>query len=285
MRGRELRATLFGRRVWIPFLVLRELGKIVTSTKFQKLVFLIHVEGRLRGYRFTKYPYGPYSNELEIDMRLANILGLIKRDFVMGVTHTYYTYELTSEGFQTLEDVLENVSPDRIRRALNVVRKYGEMDYKKLMEYVYKRYIVPREEFGRISMTIRRKLDYWKDVWKWKLVKEPRSVDTIYVLAIIEYAEKALEKAGTKVEDAVILGVCQATVSELIKKLSDLTLCALKEHVVGVDPEINEIFDFLQYYCSENNILPVIDALDFSDFIEEEDVRKLEEEFREANLY
>jgi len=285
LKTRELGATLFGKRAWIPFLVLRDLGKIVTSTKFQKLVFLIHVEGRLRGYRFTKYPYGPYSNELEIDMQLANALGLIKRDFVRGVTHTYYTYELTSEGFQILENVLENISPDRIRKASRVIRKYGEMDYKKLMEYVYKRYIVPREEFRRRSITIRRELDYLKDVWKWKLVNEPRSIDTIYVLAIIEYAEKALEKAGTRVEDAVILGVCQATVSELIKKLSDLTLYALKEHVIRVDPEINEIFDFLQYYCSENNILPVIDELDFSDFIEEEDVKKLEEEFREANLY
>jgi hypothetical protein len=61
-------------RCWIPLLLLKlHGGRIATSLKLQKLVFLIQTEGRVKQrYRFMKRDYGPYSDELTLDMEVLS---------------------------------------------------------------------------------------------------------------------------------------------------------------------------------------------------------------------
>jgi len=276
---------VFGSGVWIPFLMLKELGEIITSTKLQKLTFLIQVEGRLRGYRFIKYPYGPYSLRLNLDMFYANCFNLIMIDRKQGLMHEYYTYRLTHEGSEFTEMLLKKVSKDRKKRALEIIRKYGQMDYKKLMEYVYKWYVIPKAKFKVITENIRDISSVLKELWKRRLSENPQSISAVNALAIIEYIEKALEKAESKIEDQVVLGVCIMVARDLLGLLESRILDNKYYIIRELDPEINEVFDFFQYYCSEYGILAVIDELDFSEFLTEEEIEQLEEAFREAKPY
>jgi len=92
--------------------------------------------------------------------------------------------------------------------------------------------------------------------------------------------------AEERVEDSVTLGVLASTMKDLTFMLLELTRRLKTGYVTAeVDPEVDELFEFLQDYCSRKGIAKKIGDLDFSEFLGVEGMRRLEEAFRAMKPY
>jgi len=285
---RGVKPKILPRRIWIPLLMLRELGKVVTSIRLQKLVFLIQVECRFRDeYDFIEYHYGPYSESLRQDIFVASQLGLVRTNVVHGLEHDYYEYELTEDGKAFTESLLKMVDERDVERARAVLRRYGNMDWRELVEYVYREYMKGKDEFRWVAGSLREVyLPIMRSVWESELRRNPGSLGATQVLAVVEYMDHVLGVAEERVEDSVTLGVLASTMKDLTFMLLELTRRLKTGYVTAeVDPEVDELFEFLQDYCSRKGIAKKIGELDFSEFLDEEGMRRLEEAFRAMKPY
>jgi uncharacterized protein YwgA len=266
-------------RGWIPLYTLYKVGKVPAATKLQKLIFLIQTEGKLDGYRFFKHYYGPYSEELDVDVKsFSQSLDLIDVQVVEGSKYPYYIYSPTQKGIKTIQEIIKKTPTEELKKADKIIDKYRNKNYRELMEYVYKKYVIPEQTFETIYPSISDDLISLNNVWeKWYKDDCPAS---LLILSIVEYNSKALEKLKN-VKDAVIRGVCTSAISELTAKIVDLTSnCQTSKDCPftfkTLLTEISDHVNFLDTYCSKNNILPDILDIDFSDFMNEEELTRLE---------
>jgi uncharacterized protein YwgA len=267
-------------RGWIPLYALFKLRKIVTATKLQKLIFLIETEGKIGGYSFFKRDYGPFSQELEVDVRsFSQSLNLMQTKIVEGTRYPYYVYLPTKQGLQLAEETKETIPPKVLKKVDGIIEKYGPKNYRELLEYVYTKYVIPQHTFEEIYSPLSDDLISLDNIWKkWYRDDCPAS---FLILAVVEYASKALSKLK-KAEDPVLRGVCTSSVSELTTRLLDLTShCEASEKCPfsfkSLFLEISDNINFLDYYCGKHGIMPNILDIDFSDFINEEELRRLEQ--------
>ncbi|MCW3996330.1 MAG: hypothetical protein NWE98_09335 [Candidatus Bathyarchaeota archaeon] len=272
-------------RGWIPLYTLYKVGKIPAATKLQKLIFLIQTEGKLDGYRFFKHYYGPYSEELDVDIKsFAQSLDLIDVQVVEGNKYPYYIYSPTQKGIKTIQEIITKIPTMELKRADKIIDKYRNKNYKELMEYVYKKYVIPAQTFEEIYPSISDDLISLNNVWeKWYKDDCPAS---LLILSIVEYNSKVLEKLKSA-KDPVIRGVCTSAISELTAKIVDLTSnCQTSKDCPfsfkALLTEISDHVNFLETYCSKNNILPDILDIDFSDFMNEEELTRLEKTVAET---
>jgi uncharacterized protein YwgA len=272
-------------RGWIPLYTLRKVGKIASAIKLQKLIFLIQTEGKIDGYRFFKHYYGPYSEELEVDIRsFSQSLDLVDVQVVEGNKYPYYVYSPTRKGIETIQEIIEKIPLEDLKRADKIINKYMNKNYKELTEYVYKNYVIPEQTFETICPSLSDNLISLENVWeKWYKDDCPAS---LLILAVVEYCSKALEKLKT-VQESVVRGVCISSISELTAKIVDLTSnyqtsesCPFS--FKSLLTEISDYINFLDSYCSKNNILPDIMDIDFSDFMNEDELQRLEKTVAET---
>jgi len=119
-------------------------------TRFQKLIFLMQMEGNLNDlaptdtYRFEPYDYGPFSSTLYDDLDTHIERGLIedsKEKLDEEDDIVKYKYQLKSEGEEFIED---NVSEDGFERivqeAKRIVQEYGDIPLPELIDIVYSKY-------------------------------------------------------------------------------------------------------------------------------------------------
>lgn len=268
-------------RGWIPLYLLRILDKIPTATKMQKLIFLIQTEGKIDGYRFFKHHYGPYSDELEVDLKaFSESLGIMQTHIIEGANYPYYLYQPTPKGQKLIEYFVEKKIPSDIRKRVDaVIGKYGNRDYQQLQEYVYRKYVIPEQTFEEIYSHLSDDLISLDNIWKtWYRDNCPAS---FLILAVVEYSSKALSKVKG-VNDPVLRGVCVSSISELTARIVDLTShCETTEKCPftfkSLFSEISDHINFLDNYCGKHSIIGNILQIDFSDFINEEELRRLEE--------
>lgn len=272
------------KRIWILLYLLHKLGRIPTAIKLQKFVFLLQTEGRVGDYRFFKHHYGPYSRELDMDtMFLSRSLKLMQTEIVEGTNYPYYLYSITPRGRKFVDTVVKKVVGDEIlERASVIIKKYGTMNHWELQEYVYKTYVISEETFKELYPHLKDDLVSLDIVWKERYTDDcPAS---FFILAIVDYATKVLTKVKQK-DDAVLRGVCIASVSELTAKLIDLTsTCQTTEKcpfsLKGLISEVSDYINFIDHYCSQHNVLENILDVDFSDFLNEEELQRLEKVFK-----
>jgi len=279
------------QRSWLPLYLLYVLGKIPTATKLQKLVFLIQTEGRIDGYRFFKRHYGPYSDELEVDVRaFSQSLNLMQTQIVEGANYPYFLYLPTQKGLNLTEQIVKTEVPKEIsKRADAIIKKYGNRSYQELQEYIYTRYVIPEQIFDEVYSHLSDDLISLDNIWKaWYKDDCPAS---FLILAVVEYSSKALSQLKD-IPDPVLRGVCISSISELTAKLVDLTShCESTEKCPfsfkTLFSEISDHISFLDGYCGKHGIIENILEIDFSDFIDEEELRRLEkilEKTRPADL-
>jgi uncharacterized protein YwgA len=268
-------------RGWIPLYALQMLRKIPTATKMQKLVFLIQTEGKIDGYRFFKNHYGPFSNELEVDVKsFSQPHGLMQTRIIEGARYPYYVYQPTSKGQQLVGQYIEENIPKKIRkRAENLIKKYGSKNYKQLLEYVYKKYVIPRETFDKTYSHLTDDLNSLNSLWtNWYRDDCPAS---FLILAVVEYSSKALSKVKAT-NEPVLQGVCASSISELTGKIMDLTAHWRSPEECSVSfkslfSEISDQITFIDHFCGRQGIISNIAEIDFSDFINEEELKRLED--------
>jgi hypothetical protein len=267
-------------RGWIPLYLLHKLRRIPTATKLQKMVFLIETEGRIRGYGFFKKYYGPYSDELEVDVKsFSEPLNLMQDQIIEGVKYPYHLYLATAKGTDFIKEIIkEKISPSLLKRADAIIEKYGNKSYQELLVYVYQKYVLPDQTFqqmyGRLSDDLVSLDNTWSESY------QDNCPASFLILAVLEYGAKALSKLK-RVSDPVLRGVCTSSISDLTAKLVDLT-----SHCQGLEKcpfsfkslfsEISDDINFLDYYCGKHGIMQNIMDIDFSDFMDEEELKRLE---------
>jgi len=275
------------KRGWIPLYVLLVLGKIPTATKLQKLVFLIQTEGRVDGgYLFHKKHYGPYSEDLDVDVNaFSNSLHLMETQLVEGLSHQYYLYKPTNLGKETTNEILKTIPEDVKKRVDNIIGKYGEKNYQELLEYVYENYVINETTFDQLYLELSDDLFSLESIWKeWYKDDCP---STLFVLAMIDYQSKVLAKLRS-IEEPVFRGVCVSSISELTAKLITLTSnCkSSKECPLSFKPlfyEVSDQINFLSNYCCKQGIIGDFFDVDFSDFLGEGELERLEKELAKTS--
>ncbi|MFA7080735.1 MAG: Panacea domain-containing protein [Candidatus Bathyarchaeia archaeon] len=272
-------------RGWIPLYTLFKVGKISAATKLQKLIFLIQTEGKIDGYKFFKHHYGPYSEELVVDVQaFSKSLDLIDVQVIEGTKYPYYEYSPTAKGIETIQEIAAKLSLEDLKRADKIINKYKNKNYKELTEYIYKQYVIPEQTFETLYSSLSADLVSLDNIWE-KYYKDDCPA-SLLILAVVEYSSKALEKLKTT-KDPVVRGVCVSSISELTAKIVDLTssLQTSKDCPFSFKTLLTEISDhinFLDNYCGKNNILPDILDIDFSDFMSEEELQRLEKTLAET---
>jgi len=119
-------------------------------TRFQKLIFLMQMEGNLDDlsptdtYRFEPYDYGPFSSTLYDDLDTHIERGLIhdsKEQLDEEEDIVKYEYQLESEGQEFVEEQLSEGELKRIvNEAERIVRTYGDIPLPELIDLVYSKY-------------------------------------------------------------------------------------------------------------------------------------------------
>ena len=119
-------------------------------TRFQKLIFLMQMEGNLNDlaptdtYRFEPYDYGPFSSTLYDDLDIHIERGLIddsKEELDEEDDIVKYKYQLEPEGQEFIEEELSVGELERIiNEAKRIVREYGDMPLPELIDLVYSKY-------------------------------------------------------------------------------------------------------------------------------------------------
>lgn len=136
------------RQKWI-ILMLHSLNTVVGKTRFMKLLFLLRREtGFWRGsfFKFWPYDYGPYSWEVEEDIKE------LERNDYITVRKTrieeyefsedekvLYTYTLTSKGKALAPELLAECPPNSMQK-MEKMHALNRMPLLELLRYVYERY-------------------------------------------------------------------------------------------------------------------------------------------------
>lgn len=119
-------------------------GEVNGRTRLQKLAFLLQEEELQQdAYNFIKYDYGPFSKELLDDLEDLEDKGVLK----INKTRTFsgnkrYDYSVDSGAEEFLEVLAQaNDDVEQITEsAERVVRQYGDMSVREIVEHVYDKY-------------------------------------------------------------------------------------------------------------------------------------------------
>lgn len=119
-------------------------------TRFQKLIFLMQMEGNLNDlaptetYRFEPYDYGPFSSTLYDDLDIHIERGLIddsKEELDEEEDIVKYEYQLEREGQEFVEGQLSDGEFERIvNEAKRILQEYGDIPLPELIDIVYSKY-------------------------------------------------------------------------------------------------------------------------------------------------
>ncbi|MCD2204022.1 SocA family protein [Halobacterium sp. KA-6] len=119
-------------------------------TRFQKLIFLMQMEGNLNDldptdtYRFEPYDYGPFSSTLYDDLDSHIERGLIedsKEELDEEDDIVKYEYQLESDGQEFVEEqVSENEFGRIVQEAERIIEEYGDIPLPELIDLVYSKY-------------------------------------------------------------------------------------------------------------------------------------------------
>ena len=114
------------------------------KVRFQKLVFLSQINvGKKYNYNFEPAPLGPLSDRVNYILGRMTELGVI--DETIRSTHSgndVYCYRITDIGREILEFAKKNevLGKKEIKTIDAVYKKYGQMSYVQLLDYVHNKY-------------------------------------------------------------------------------------------------------------------------------------------------
>lgn len=143
----------------LPLFYLYTAKGISGSIRFQKLVFLGQKETELpEKYRFIPYKFGPYSHQLNQDIKYNIDRDFIKRNRVQNDAGNYrIEYSLTDLGYRSVKNSINGKSDSRVLNEISeIVSKYEDQQISDLLRYVYQSY---KEYTDESTLDIERLFD------------------------------------------------------------------------------------------------------------------------------
>ncbi|MFF2479939.1 hypothetical protein [Paenibacillus sp. NPDC058071] len=115
-------------------------GVVNGATRLQKLIFKAESIGRDQNiptfnYRFIRWHYGPYSEELKSDLNF-----LIINKLIIAKDNEFTLTPLAKENMDKVDNTFEQLGSDALLSM--VLDKYAEMNFDKLLSEIYKEYSI-----------------------------------------------------------------------------------------------------------------------------------------------
>jgi uncharacterized protein YwgA len=122
-------------------------SRSLTPVQVQKTMFLIDAEAKqmapTRFYRFEKYNYGPFSQEIYSDLAQLENDGLVIEDRT-GFSRVRH-YRLTDSGVQSAKLSCQRLNPSLKSYLLAVVGWVTSLTFPELVRAIYKKYPAYKE--------------------------------------------------------------------------------------------------------------------------------------------
>jgi len=128
----------------IPLEIIAQGKEIRGKVRLQKLVFLSQTRlGEKYDYDFEPAPLGPLSDNLNHLVGRMTELGIIEENIKSTPSgNDVYCYKITDTGKKFLASAKRNgvLNPKEIKTINSVYKKYGEMPYVQLLDFVHEKY-------------------------------------------------------------------------------------------------------------------------------------------------
>lgn len=123
--------------VGMLLLLLKYHKKVEGRTRLQKLVYLLKEKYGIKfSYRFMPYFYGPYSEDMQMDINMLTLLDLIRvetQSLREGVL--LYIHSLSPNGEKIAEEIEKEISLDQKKQLQMALRELDSIPTEKLVEY------------------------------------------------------------------------------------------------------------------------------------------------------
>ena len=97
--------------------MLKRHRRIEGRKRFQKVIFLLQRKyGVDLGYRFVPYYFGPYSKNLQLDINLLKLMGLLEVHPTIA-----YIHKLTRKGSRKANEVESRIDSRDLPRLINAI--------------------------------------------------------------------------------------------------------------------------------------------------------------------
>ncbi|MHA1230250.1 MAG: hypothetical protein ACTSRP_10200 [Candidatus Helarchaeota archaeon] len=122
-------------------------NKVEGKTRFQKLIYLLNKHHNIfPNLKYTRYYYGPYSNELEEAINNLKRIGYINEKIIyFGPSFYYYQINrnLTESGYKKFKDLESRYVKvaEKIKKMIKSTlssKNYFDMELSELLKIVYK---------------------------------------------------------------------------------------------------------------------------------------------------
>ncbi|MBD3157490.1 MAG: hypothetical protein GF309_01760 [Candidatus Lokiarchaeota archaeon] len=274
-------------RAWLPLAVIDIAGEVLGSTRLQKLVFLGSVETHIgEFYSFTTCRHGPYSSELASSMQNYQAF-----DFVTEVEtqlskpyDVRHDYILTDKGTEQVRELEQHPEIKEMRKKLEkAIDELMDVPLDDLLQYTYEKYLPVElqldDRIREAKQSGKRMLRNWNqnesDFYPVSWEIQAALEWTIGTLDLIELLSDDLEKQ-----------VFIESVSDLLRSARDLhnvleqygfehRTDSMNRVQSSVLSEFREIFQFIQSYLSEREVVKPLSALKMSDITSEEEMEEV----------
>ena len=237
-------------------LALLDLNKSFGTTQIHKLSFLSFAEGRLIiPFKFTKWPHGPFSDELRNELDSLESEGLIEKNCEQVINFSKDTRKMSDKGREFIK--LYKSELDKIKEELKETISNHDEGAVSLERYCYEKYLLKpdnkrNEEWDAFIKNKIKDILLILDVRS----KEVENFEEIeeqkisLILTSFDYVSEILEKLfSSNGVDEVIKGVLVKNIEEYIDKWGEILRLAQKsasiEEIRTKLFEIRKIFRFI----------------------------------------
>jgi len=140
--------------LYIPGFTKKENESIKGITRLDKIIFLVQKKLELNIYNFIEYDYGPWSSEIQSDIRLLGEGGLVKivedkllisvevidRTDKDEIVNTIEIYSLTPGGEKIAKEIFDKLNNNEKKILLEIKYEFNKIPLTDLIKYVYEKY-------------------------------------------------------------------------------------------------------------------------------------------------
>jgi len=102
--------------------ILRKIGTVRGRTRFQKMIFLLNEKEDIDlSYKFIPYHYGPYAQDLQLELDMLEAAGFIQVKHQEG---NLYVHSLTEQGREIADVIASNMGTKELRKLTKSLKKY-----------------------------------------------------------------------------------------------------------------------------------------------------------------
>jgi len=237
-------------------LALLDSNKGFGTTQIHKLSFLSFAEGRLMiPFKFTKWPHGPFSEELRDELGSLEEEGLIDKNCEQVINYSKDTRTISIKGREFIN--LHKEDLERIKKELKETLSNHDEGAKSLKRYCYEKYFLKpdnkkNEEWDAFIKNKIKDILFILDVRTREVenFEELEEQKRSLILTSFDYVSEILEKLFSSNEiDEVIKGVLVENIEEYIDKWGEILRLAQKpssiEEIKTKLFEIRKIFRFI----------------------------------------